>query len=112
MGDLPSLALCSDACKGLKNATHSVFRFAEKRECFRHLMQNYIKQFGGSEYMYPAARAYRREVFDHYFTSIQEIPKVSTCLHEHHDSLWYRSGFNTNVKCDYVTNNMAKVLNN
>jgi hypothetical protein len=57
---------------------NNVFPYAEKRECFRHLIQNYIKQFGGSEYMYPVARAYRREVFDHYFSSIQEIPKVSS----------------------------------
>jgi hypothetical protein len=106
------VALCSDVCKGLKNAMNNVFPYAEKRECFKHLIQNYIKQFGRSKYMYPTARAYRREVFDHYFRSIQEIPKVSTWLNEHHDSLWYRSGFNTNIKCDYVTNNIAEVFNN
>jgi transposase-like protein len=104
------LALCSNACKGLKNAMNNEFPYAEKRECFRHLIQNYIKQFGGSEYMYPAARAYRREIFDHYFSSIQEIPKVGSWLNDHHDSLWYRSGFNTDIKCDYVTNNIAKVF--
>jgi transposase-like protein len=51
VGDLPLLALCLDACKGLKNAMNNVFPYAEKRECFRHLIQNYIKQFGGSEYI-------------------------------------------------------------
>jgi hypothetical protein len=112
VGDLPLLALCSDAYKGLKNAMNNVFPHAEKRECFRHLIQNYIKLFGGSEYMYPAARAYRREVFDHYFSSIQEIPRVSSWLNEHHDYLWYISGFNTDIKCNYVTNNIAEVFNN
>jgi hypothetical protein len=29
-GDLPLLALCSDACKGLKNAMNNVFPYAEK----------------------------------------------------------------------------------
>jgi hypothetical protein len=62
--------------------------------------------------MYPTARACRREVFDHYFSSIQEIPRVSSWLNEHHDCLWYRSGFNMDIKCDYVTNNIAKVFNN
>jgi hypothetical protein len=112
VGDLPLLALCSDACKGLKNVMNNVFPQAEKRECFRNLMQNYVKQFAGSEHMYPAARAYRREVFDHYFSSVQEIPEVSRWLVEHHDSLWYRNGFNTAIKCDYVTNNIAEVFNN
>jgi hypothetical protein len=92
VGDLPLLALCLDACKGLKNVMNIVFPYAEKRECFMHLIQNYIKQFGGSEYMYPAARAYRREVFDHYFSSIQEIPRVSSWLNEHHDCRYPESG--------------------
>jgi transposase-like protein len=58
------LALCSDASKGLKKAMNMVFPQAENRECFRHLMQNYVKQFPRSEYMFPAVRAYRIEVFD------------------------------------------------
>jgi hypothetical protein len=59
IGDPPVLAICSNACKGLTSAVNDVFPNAEKRECFRHLMQNYIKHFTGSEHMYPAARAYR-----------------------------------------------------
>jgi hypothetical protein len=26
--------------------------------------------------------------------------------------LWYRSGFNPDIKCDYITNNIAEVFNN
>jgi hypothetical protein len=37
-----------------------VFPEAERRECFIHLMQNYIKKFFGKEHMYPASRAYKR----------------------------------------------------
>jgi hypothetical protein len=32
-----------------------VFPEAERRECFIHLMQNYIKKFFGKEHMYPAS---------------------------------------------------------
>ena len=34
IGDLPVLAVCSDACKGLTNAMRDVFPNAEERECF------------------------------------------------------------------------------
>ena len=47
IGDLPVLAISSDACKGLEKAVKDVFPQAEQRECFRHLMQNFIKRFGG-----------------------------------------------------------------
>jgi hypothetical protein len=47
IGDLPVLAICTDACKGLEKAVKNVFPHAEHRECFRHLMQNFIKKFGG-----------------------------------------------------------------
>jgi hypothetical protein len=42
-----------------------VFPEAEQRECFRHLMQNYIKQFVGKEHMYPDSRAYKSQVYEH-----------------------------------------------
>jgi hypothetical protein len=44
IGDLPIVAVCSDACKGLTNAMRDVFPNAEKRECFRHLMNNFVKK--------------------------------------------------------------------
>jgi hypothetical protein len=31
IGDLPLLAICSDACKGLENAVNNVFPNAEQR---------------------------------------------------------------------------------
>ena len=46
IGDLPVLAICTDACKGLEKVVKNVFPHAEHRECFRHLMQNFIKKFG------------------------------------------------------------------
>jgi hypothetical protein len=58
IGNLPLLAICTDACKGLEKAVKDVFPNAEHKECFRNLMQNFIKRFGGDIFskMYPAAR--------------------------------------------------------
>jgi len=64
IGSPPHLAICTDACKGLENAVHEVFPHADQRECFRHLMQNFVKYFYGDGLgrMYPAARAYMTNI--------------------------------------------------
>jgi transposase-like protein len=51
IGDLPVLAISSYACKGLENAVKNVFPQAEHRECFRHLMNNFIKRSGGDVFL-------------------------------------------------------------
>jgi transposase-like protein len=38
LGDVPILAVCTDACKDLEKTVKDVFPNAEQRECFRHLM--------------------------------------------------------------------------
>ena len=63
IGDLPLLAICSDACKGLENAMKNVFPNAEQRECFYHMVKNFKKRFRGFGQIYPAARAYREDIF-------------------------------------------------
>jgi len=69
IGDPPLLAICSDACKGLENAVKNIFPNAEQRECFYHLMKNFVKRYRGFGQMYPAARAYREDIFyDHIAT--------------------------------------------
>jgi hypothetical protein len=112
VGELEVLAICSDAQKGLMHAVTHCFPHAKKRECFRHLMGNYVKSYSGSEHMYPAARAYRSEVFEHHVSHVRSVPKIAEYLDQHHKFLWYRSGFNPAIKCDYITNNMAEVFNN
>jgi hypothetical protein len=72
IGDLPLLALCTNACKGLENAVKNVFPNAEQRECFFHLMKNFVKRFHRFGRMYPAARAYREEVFIKHMDAIFE----------------------------------------
>jgi hypothetical protein len=112
VGDPPLLAVSSDACKGLANTVKTVFAHVEQRECFRHLMENYVKRFVGAEHMYPAARAYRKIVHEHHKVIPRCNPNVFYWLDEYHSLLWYRSGFNPAIKCDYVTNNRAESINN
>jgi hypothetical protein len=53
-------------------------------------MQNYIKnKYPGAECMYPVARAYLNESYEHYFANVRALPMVQDWLNEHHDSLWY-----------------------
>jgi hypothetical protein len=91
IGEPPILAINSDACKGLTMAVAEVFPRVERREYFGHLMQNYMKQFGGKEYMYPAARTYRSEVYEHHMVNVASIGGARACLKEYHTLLWYRS---------------------
>jgi transposase-like protein len=81
IGDLPLLAVSTDACKGLENAVKVVFRNAEKRECIKHLMQNLVKKFRGKVYsrMWPAARAYERDIFDHHMSKIFAARSTIIC---------------------------------
>jgi transposase-like protein len=112
IGDPPLLVVSSDACKGLENAVKNVFLHSEQRECFRHLMDNYVKKYGGAENMYPAARAYRKVVHEHYKAIVRRNRDVAAWLDRYHSLLWYRSIFNPAIKCDYVTNNIAESFNN
>jgi transposase-like protein len=62
LGDMPLLAICIDACKEIEEVVKLVFPMAEQRECFKHLMNNYIKKYKGAEHMYPIVRAYKKDV--------------------------------------------------
>jgi transposase-like protein len=115
IGNQDVLAVSTDACKGLENAVKEVFPQAEQRECFRHLMNNFVKRFGGDIFskMYPTARAYRKEVSQYFFNQVVEAsPDAKDWLDKNHKLLWRRSEFNPEIKCDYITNNLAEVFNN
>jgi transposase-like protein len=62
IGDPPLLGVSSDACKGLANAVKAVFAHVEQMECFKHLMENYMKRFTGAKHMYPTTRTYKKIV--------------------------------------------------
>ena len=113
IGDPPLLVVCTDACKGLENAVKNVFPNAEQRECFLHLMKKFQKRFRGFGKMYPAARAYREEIFkDHMVVILNESEEVLKWLKDFHKLLWYRCAFHPEIKYDYITNNIAEVFNN
>ncbi|KAM3190865.1 hypothetical protein ACQJBY_068691 [Aegilops geniculata] len=114
IGYLQTLAICTDACKGLENAVKIVFPQAEQRECFRHLMANFKKKFHGDVFgrMWSAAKAYRLETFNYHMGKIFEAePTVSTYLCTYHNLKWMRCDFNTEIKCDYIHNNLAECFN-
>jgi transposase-like protein len=112
---MEKLAICTDAGKGLMTVVELVFPQADKRECFRHLMQNFIKRFHGNSYrgMYPAARAYRQTECDRHIGPIlYSDPEVITWLNRDHEFKWMRSTFDPDIKCDYINNNLAECFNN
>ncbi|XP_037473932.1 uncharacterized protein LOC119349951 [Triticum dicoccoides] len=114
IGHLQTLAICTDACKGLENAVKIVFPQAEQRECFRHLMANFKKKFHGDVFgrMWPAAKAYHLETFNYHMGKIFEAePAVSTYLCTYQNLKWMRCDFNTEIKCDYIHNNLAECFN-
>ena len=63
--------------------------------------------------MYPAARAYYQDIFFEHMAAIKcESQEVVKWLIDYHNLLWYRCGFNPDIKCDYITNNIVEVFNN
>jgi hypothetical protein len=112
IGHPPLLAISSDPCKGLENVVKVVFLNVEQTECFRYLMENYVKRYVGAEHMYLVTRVYMKVVHEHHKALVRRNPEVCNWLDEYHSLLWYRSGLNTAIKCDYMTNNMAESFNN
>jgi transposase-like protein len=115
IGHLDNLAICTDACKGLEAAVAQVWPHYEKRECFRHLMDNLKKYYTGEVYaknMWPAARTYTPHKFKYFFDKVVEAsPNILKWLEEHHNLLWARSKFSTEIKCDYINNNLVESWN-
>ena len=58
--DIPVLGICSNVYKGLLKAMSTVFPYNEKRECFRHLVQNFMKKHIDNEHLFPPAREYMK----------------------------------------------------
>jgi hypothetical protein len=115
IGDMPQLAICTDACKGLEKAVVQVFPYANQRECFRYLTQNFMKRYSGVIYsrMYPAVETYKKDKFQYHMTQMfSGSNDVFKYLDEHHSLKWMRCDFNQEIKCDYITNNLAECFNN
>ena len=115
LGPVTHLTVCTDACKGLEAAVQRVFPLAEKRECFRHLMENMKKKYHGPVYgnMWQAARAYRPDKFAFYLKKVLDAtPDIEDWLNKNHNLLWARSKFSLASKCDYINNNLSECWNN
>jgi hypothetical protein len=69
-----SLAIHTDACKGLENAVKHVFPHAEQREYFGHMWMNLIKKFRGEEFwrMWPVERSYTTQTHSYHLGKIVE----------------------------------------
>lgn len=66
----------------------------------------------GFGYIWPAAMAYRYEVFEYHMGKVlQACRKVADYLQRRHNLMWIRSSFDTNIKCDYINNNLAESFN-
>jgi hypothetical protein len=91
----------------------NVFSNAEQRECFYHLVKNFQKRFRGFSQIYPVARAYREDIFyDNIAKMVSESVDAVKWLQTNHKLLWYRCAFNPEIKCDYITSNIAETFNN
>jgi transposase-like protein len=77
------------------------------------MVKNFKKRYRGFGQIYPAARAYTEEIFyDNIAKMLSQSPAAVQWLHNNHKLLWYRCGFNPEIKCDYITSNIAESFNN
>jgi hypothetical protein len=115
IGPMENLAVCTDACKGLEAAVAKIFPNCEQRECFRHLMENMKKSYRGEVYaknMWSAARAYTPHKYKYFFEKVADAsPEAIDWLNKNHKLLWARSKFSSEIKCDYINNNLAESWN-
>lgn len=79
------------------------------------MWNNFRKYFHGDVFgrLWPAARAYRHDEYQHHMTIVfNASDKVFPYLRDHHNLRWMRCMFNTDIKCDYINNNLAECFNN
>ena len=83
----------------------------------RPYVDEFDKKIRGEEFgrMWPAARSYTTKTHSYHLGKIMAACSENdfgTWLQTHHSLLWYRSGFNTVIKCDHINNNLAESFNN
>jgi hypothetical protein len=108
------LAISSDADKELAAVIASVFSDAEHRECMRHMMINFKKNFHGevfTDHMWPAKDYIVEKCQYHLGMIAKVIPNAIKFLEKNHKHIWCRSQFSELTKCDCVNNNISESFN-
>jgi transposase-like protein len=107
---MEDLAVCIDACKGLESVVATVWPHSEKRECFRHLMENLKKYYHGEVYgknMWPAARAYTESKFNYFFDKVVVgSPRIVDWIKKDN------SLFGPGVSSEHSVGNLGKLTSN
>jgi hypothetical protein len=65
--------------------------------------------------MWPTARSYPKQTHSYHLDKVMETSTdtdFASWLPTYHSLLWYKSGFNTAIKCDHINNNLAESFNN
>jgi hypothetical protein len=63
--------------------------------------------------LWPAARSYTKSTHTYHVGKIKEEDcTFAPWMDQYHSLLWYRTGFNTDIKCDHINNNLAESFNN
>ncbi|KAE8803772.1 hypothetical protein D1007_20283 [Hordeum vulgare] len=115
IGPVSPLVVHTYACKWLENTVKNVFPHSEQRGCFGHMWMNLIKKFRGEEFgrMWPATRSYTKQTYSYHIGKIMTAyPEFGPWVNTYHSLLWYKSGFNTAIKCDHINNNLEESCNN
>jgi hypothetical protein len=79
------------------------------------MWMNVIKKHKGEDFgiLWPAARSYSKQTHAYHLAKvIASDPEFEQWLKAYHSPLWYRSRFNTAIKCDHINNNLAESFNN
>jgi transposase-like protein len=116
IGTPPSLVICTDAGQAAMGGVKEAFPIVEHRKCMFHLVNNFKKRWHGKIFddnMWPAAYAWNSYAFNkHWLAIVAAKPDAMAWVRKNHNKIWSRNQFNTLMKVDYVSNNLAESFNN
>ncbi|PKA57480.1 hypothetical protein AXF42_Ash013668 [Apostasia shenzhenica] len=111
------LNICHSIVQGLDEAIEDIFPLAGQRHCCRHLYSNFKKYFPATilrKYFWGAAKAYTEYMFNKEMNFLKANNKdtYDWLMHPSRPKhRWARHTFDTSIKVDMVTNNLAECFN-